>query len=279
MPGMESWEPLSTEALWLITTVLKSKFPDGFSVKESLPVGLGEISESSISLPSVQSVSLLTTVLFPKLLLLLLDDSTGSTSGEVNAWTRSSASSSSSELKGGVLNKSKPKQGALFPCFGIYRQYGKGDGTPLVYSCLGNPTDRGAWWAAVHGVAKSRTRLSDFTLTFHFHSLKEMATHSSVLAWRIPGKGEPGGLPSMGSHGVRHDWRDLAAAAAACPLKRSELSQESLTNACVATEQDGGQAKDLLCKRRNGHFKFISANHMPHSINLPKWTEVRTLLL
>ena len=76
--------------------------------------------------------------------------------------------------------------------------------------------DRGAWWATVHGVAKSRTRLSDFTFTFHFHALeKEMATHSSVLAWRIPGTGEPGGLPSLGSHGVGHDWSDLAAAAAA----------------------------------------------------------------
>ena len=72
--------------------------------------------------------------------------------------------------------------------------------------------DGGAWWAAVHGVAKSRTRLSDFTFTFHFHTLeKEMATHSSVLAQRIPGTGEPGGLPSMGSHRVGHDWSDLAA--------------------------------------------------------------------
>ena len=80
------------------------------------------------------------------------------------------------------------------------------NGTPLQYSCLENPMDRGAWWAAVHEVAKSRTRLSDFTLTFHFHVLeKEMATHSSVLAWRIPGMGEPGGLVSMGSHRVRHD--------------------------------------------------------------------------
>ena len=79
-----------------------------------------------------------------------------------------------------------------------------------------NPMDRGAWWAAVHGVAKSWTRLSDFTFTFHFHALeKEMATHSSVLAWRIPGMGEPDGLPSMGSHRVRHDWSDAAAAAAA----------------------------------------------------------------
>ena len=76
--------------------------------------------------------------------------------------------------------------------------------------------DGGAWWAAVHGVAKSRTRPSDFTFTFHFHALeKEMATHSSVLAWRIPGMGEPGGLPSTGSHRVGHDWSDLAAAAAA----------------------------------------------------------------
>ena len=75
--------------------------------------------------------------------------------------------------------------------------------------------DGGAWWAAIHGVAKSRTRLSDFPFTFHFHALeKEMATHSSVLAWRIPGMGEPGGLPSMGSHRVGHDWSDLAAAAA-----------------------------------------------------------------
>ena len=83
---------------------------------------------------------------------------------------------------------------------------GEGNGTPLQYSCLENPMDGGAWKAALHGVVKSQTRLSDFTLTFHFHALeKEMATHSSVLAWRIPGKGEPGGLPSMGSHRVGHD--------------------------------------------------------------------------
>ena len=66
--------------------------------------------------------------------------------------------------------------------------------------------DGGAWWATVHGVAKSRTQLSDFTFTFHFHALeKEMATHSSVLDWRLPGTGEPGGLPSMGSHRIGHD--------------------------------------------------------------------------
>ena len=83
---------------------------------------------------------------------------------------------------------------------------GEGNGTPLQYSCLENPMDGGAWWAAVHGVANSQTRLSDFTFTFHFHALeKEMATHSSVLAWRIPGTAEPGGLLSMGSHRVGHD--------------------------------------------------------------------------
>ena len=86
------------------------------------------------------------------------------------------------------------------------RTVGEGNGTPLQYSCLENPMDGGAWKTAVHGVAKSWARQSDFTFTFHFHALeKEMATHSSVLAWRIPGTGEPGGLPSMGSHRVRHD--------------------------------------------------------------------------
>ena len=84
--------------------------------------------------------------------------------------------------------------------------FGEGNGIPLQYSCLENPVDGGAWWAAVHGVAGSRTRLSDFAFTFHFHALeKEMATHSNVLAWRIPGTEEPGGLPSTGSHRVGHD--------------------------------------------------------------------------
>ena len=83
---------------------------------------------------------------------------------------------------------------------------GEGDGTPLQYSCLETPMDGGAWWAAVYGVAQSRTRLSDLTFTFHFHALeKEMATRSSVLAWRIPGTGEHRGLPSVGSYRVGHD--------------------------------------------------------------------------
>ena len=84
---------------------------------------------------------------------------------------------------------------------------GEGDGTPLQYSCLENPMDGGAWKAAVHGVTKSWTQLNNFTFTFHFPTLeKEMATHSSVLAWRIPGMAEPGRLQSMESHRVGHDW-------------------------------------------------------------------------
>ena len=88
--------------------------------------------------------------------------------------------------------------------------------TPL--SCLENPMDGGAWWTAVHGVSKSQTRPSNFTFTFHFHALeKKMATHSSVLAWRISGMREPGGLPSLASHRVGHDnWSNLAAAACVC---------------------------------------------------------------
>ena len=83
---------------------------------------------------------------------------------------------------------------------------GEGDGTPLQCSCLENPMDGGAWKAAVNGVAKSWTLVSDFTFTFHLHALeKEMATHSSVLAWRIPGTGEPDGLLSVGSHRIGHD--------------------------------------------------------------------------
>ena len=88
--------------------------------------------------------------------------------------------------------------------------FGEGNGNPLQYSCLENSVDRGAWWAAVHGVTQSWTRLKWLSM----HALeKEMATHSSILAWRIPGTGEPGGLPSMGLHRVGHDWSDLAAAA------------------------------------------------------------------
>ena len=84
--------------------------------------------------------------------------------------------------------------------------FGEGNGTPLQYSCLDNPMDGGAWWATVHGVAKGRTRLSNFTFTFHFHALeKEMATHSGTLAWTIPWMEEPGGLQFMKSQRVGHN--------------------------------------------------------------------------
>ena len=107
---------------------------------------------------------------------------------------------------------------------------GEGNGTPLQYSCLENPMDGGTWWAAVHGVTNSWTWLRAFPFTFHFHALeKEMATPSSVLAWRIPGTGEPGGLPSMGSHRVGHDWSDLAAAAARTGVREKKLLEQSFS--------------------------------------------------
>ena len=97
--------------------------------------------------------------------------------------------------------------------------------TPVLFQDWKIPRNGGAWWASVHGLAKSRTRLSDFTFTFHFHALeKAMATHSSVLAWRISGTGEPRGLPSIGSHKVGHDWSVSAAAAAAAAWLRLGLS-------------------------------------------------------
>ena len=106
-----------------------------------------------------------------------------------------------SEVKASASNVGDP---GSIP--GSGRSPGEGNGTPLQYSCLESPMDRGAWRATVHRVTKSRTRLSDFTFTFHFPALeKEMATHSTILAWRIPGTEEPGGLPSMGSHRVGHD--------------------------------------------------------------------------
>ena len=102
-------------------------------------------------------------------------------------------------------------------CLSLGECLGEGDGMPLQYSCLENPMDGGAWKAAVHGVAKSWTRLSDFTFTFHFHALeKEMATHSNVLAWRIPGTGEPDSLPSMGSHRIGQDLAAAAGGVAGC---------------------------------------------------------------
>ena len=127
-------------------------------------------------------------------------------------------------------------RGFLFNLVRSMLLIGEGNGTPLQYSCLENPMDGGAWWAAVHGVPKSRKRLSNFTFTFHSHTLeKEMATHSSVLAWRIPGTGEPGGLLSMGLHRVRHDWSDLAAAAC-CLLLISHYLKLTCSNKQIFVE-------------------------------------------
>ena len=102
-------------------------------------------------------------------------------------------------------------------------------GNPLQYSCLENPRDGGVWWAAVHGVAHSQTRLSHVTFPFHLHALEmEMATHPRVLAWRIPGTGKPDGLLSMGSHRVGHDWSDLAG----CSGRRNILLVWQLPDCC-----------------------------------------------
>ena len=106
----------------------------------------------------------------------------------------------------GILGKDCSSSQAVFVCRCLRGPEGEGNGNPLQYSCLENPMDGGAWGPAVHGVAKSRTQLSDFTFTFHFHALeKKMATHSSILAWRIPRMVEPGGLPSMGLYRVGHN--------------------------------------------------------------------------
>ena len=131
-----------------------------------------------------------------------------------------------------------------FDCISI--NIGEGNGTPLQYSCLENPMDRGAWQAAVHGITKSRTQLSDFTFTFHFHALeKEMATHSSVLVWSIPGTEEPGGLLSMGWHRVGHDLSDLAAAAESI-FQLYMLLYQSFTR-CYHQERQDERHMRLLC--------------------------------
>ena len=125
--------------------------------------------------------------------------------------------------------------------------------------------DRGAWWAAVHGVAKSWTWLSDFTFTFHFPALeKEMATHSSVLAWRIPGTGEPGGLPSLGSHRVRHDWSDIAAAAS---FKKSFLKVDLKRNNREMLPQVKSHSKKTECRRVNDWSLGSTARGLCHTVH------------
>ena len=112
-------------------------------------------------------------------------------------------------LKEPIMGKNF-KKNTYIHTYHIYNTYicitdEEGNGNPLQYSCLGNLMDGGAWQATVHGVAKSRTQLSDFTFTFHLHALeKEVATYSTILAWRIPGTEKPGGLPSMALHRVGH---------------------------------------------------------------------------
>ena len=144
--------------------------------------------------------------------------------------------------------------------------HGEGNGTPLQYFCLENPMDGGTWWAAVHGVARSQTRLSDFTFTFYIHALeKERATHSSVLAWRIPGTAERAGLPSLGSHRVGHDWIELAAAATSVVNSvPTRTLQESLTRSlhrCFAS------CNPSPCSYRSSSLKpIIRLHHLlcPH---------------
>ena len=132
--------------------------------------------------------------------------------------------------------------------------FGEGNGTPLQYSCLENPMDGGAWWAAVHGVEKSQTRLSNFTFTFHFHALEtEMATHSSILAWRIPGMAEPGGLPSMGSHRVRHYWSDLVVVVVVCLVFSVASCSPKIRPMVGPLCQWWGESQNLKAKCKHTH--------------------------
>ena len=128
----------------------------------------------------------------------------------------------------------------------LYSTYcGEGNGTPLQYSCLENPMDRGAWEAAVHGVAEGRIRLSDFTFTFHFHALKkEMATHSSVLAWRIPGTGEPGGLLSMGVTQSRTRLKQLSSSS----KDYRQYCEPYLVSCLTDTESPGGEVNSMMTR-------------------------------
>ena len=114
-------------------------------------------------------------------------------------------------------------------CYAVVANIGEGAGSPLQYSCLDNPMDGGAWWAAVHGVAKSQTWLSDCTFTFHFHALeKETATHSSILAWIIPWTEEPGGLQSTGLQRVGHNWATSLSLHSNCTVFQCDSEEPKL---------------------------------------------------
>ena len=131
--------------------------------------------------------------------------------------------------------------------------------------------DGGTWWVAVQGVVKSWTRLSDFTFTFHFHALeKEMATHSSVLAWRTPGTGEPGGLPSTGSHRVGHDWCDLAAATTSFPLLHWTLLYVMLLKKIIFVEEGFFLYLHVLTKGRLTNVCRIKGSWTPCSSSFKK---------
>ena len=173
-----------------------------------------------------------------------------------------------------VLIKSVNIEGPLCPLNLLVTDYaciGEGNGIPLQYCCLENPMDGGAWWAAVHGVAKSRTQLSDFTFTFHFNALeKEMAAHSSVLAWRIPWTEKAGGLQSMGLHRVGHDWSDLAAAAAACLHAKSFTLYPTLWD-LIDCSPPGPSAHGLLQARI---LEWVSKPSSRGSSQPRDWTHV-----
>ena len=133
-----------------------------------------------------------------------------------------------------------------------------------------NPMDGAAWKALVHGVAEGRTRLRAFTFTFNFHALeREMATHSSVFAWRIPGTGEPGGLPTMGSHRVGHDWSDLAAAAVIRGASQVALEVKNLPASIgdtVDTVSIPGSGRFPKVGNANSHQYFCLENAMDRGV-------------
>ena len=130
--------------------------------------------------------------------------------------------------------------------------FGEGNGTPLQYSCLENPMDGGAWQAAVHGITEGRTRLSDFTFTFHFHALeKEMATHSRVLAWRIPGTGEPDGCRLWGH--TESDTTEVTQQQQQQHLNSPVFSQHQFI--CYACTMDSLENSEELCSTVPKNFR------------------------